>query len=233
MNAPSAAVCPTCKGSGHRTWAFDRTLLGGKRGKREQRCLACRGTGYVEPGRVCPACGNWNDVCTCPKSKIIKLEARMEGTRGIYWNKKNHTYQVEIRRDGKQHSLGSFDDKALAFAIRQEAEQLPTSEFPALKAKYQALRKANKNGNTYTAPAPSEDVVEAEVPDDADVLHQKLIAARKADERFQAIREQYCAAERDAIDAWNEYARELSSYGQSDTFYQSYLGFLHEEINRS
>ena len=70
------------------------------------------------------------------------------------------------------------------------------------------------------------------MPDDADVLHQKLVAARKADERFQAIREQYCAAERDAIDAWNEYARELASYGQSDTFYQSYLGFLHEEINR-
>lgn len=232
MNTPhAAAICPTCKGSGHRTWAFDRTLLGGKRGKREQRCLACRGQGYVEPGRVCATCGNWNDVCTCPQSKIIKLEIRdMGDQQGVRFV--DNRWEVTIFKDRKAHYLGRYTSEDVAIKVRQEAEQLSVSEFPSIKARY---KQYTWRGQSKAAVQPSEDVVEAEVPDldTTDVLHQKLVAAREADQRFLAIREQYCAAERDAVDAWNEYARELAAYAQSDAFARSYLGFLREEITRS
>lgn len=228
MNAPHAATCPTCGGSGVRTktwvkWGSDRER------EKPQRCLACRGSGQVDPMRVCPACRQWADQCTCPKSKIIKLEAGDMGKyKGIEFTE--NRWEVTIFRDHKAHYLGRYTDEAVAIKVRQEAEQLPVAEFPALKARY----KQHRRSPGYTTPAPSEDVVEAEVPDldAADLLHQKLVAARAADERFQAIRTQYCAAERDAVDAWNEYARELAASGQSDAFARSYLGFLREEITR-
>ena len=233
MNAPyAAAICPTCKGSGHRTWAFDRTLLGGKRGKREQRCLACRGTGYVEPMRVCPTCDQWADVCTCPKNKIIKLETRdmgeQQGVRFV-----DGRWEVTIYKDRKAHYLGRYISEEAAIQVRQAAENLPVSDFPAIKARFKQYTWQGQS-KVAAQPVKAEDVVEAEVADlDTDeVLHQKLVTARAADQRFQVIREQYCAAERDAVEAWNEYARELAASGQSDAFAKSYLGFLSEEINR-
>lgn len=233
MNAPRAATCPTCKGSGVRTKTWVKWSSNHEREK-PQRCLACRGSGQVDLMRVCQTCGQWADQCTCPKSKIVKLEANDMGeVTGVHLMKRDNRWMAYIHRDGKQYNLGHFEDEDLALAIRQEAEVLATSEFPALKAKYQTIRKTRKNSNGHAAPEPDEAVIENEVPDDADVLHHKLVAARKADQRFQAIREQYCAAERDAIDAWNEYARELASYGQTDAFARSYLGFLREEIKRS
>lgn len=279
MNAPHAAICPTCKGSGKKTRAWDLTLLGGKRGRQEQRCVACHGTGQVEPVRVCPSCGNWLDSCTCPRSKIIKLW-KVDDMNGVNWVEGQQRWRVEFSRGGKTYYMGQYPDKAMAIRCRMEADNTPTEQLPALRQKYAELKKAGvkvvePEPEAYpdhydpaaiiraidtirddvaddpesarqlegmrllamldmpTSDAPVDDaVIEAEVPSETDVLHQKLVAARKADERFQAIREQYCAAERDAIDAWNEYARELASYGQTDTFYQSYLGFLHEEINR-
>lgn len=231
MNAPQITVpCPTCKGSGERIRAWDMSLLGGERGRMVQRCLACRGTGQVDPIRGCLTCGQWADQCTCPKSKIIKLEMRdMRVHPGV--ERKENRWNVTIFRDGRTHYLGRYTDESVAIKVRQEAEQLPVSEFPALKARY----KQHRQPPHRIASAPSEDVIEAEVPDlePTDVLHQKLVAARAADQRFQVIREQYCAAERDAVDAWNEYARELAASGQSDAFARSYLGFLREEIARS
>lgn len=228
MNAPQmAAICPTCKGSGVRTktwvkWGSDRER------ERPQRCLACRGSGQVDPMRVCQTCGQWSDQCTCPKSKIIRLEAEdMRAHPGVEFTE--NRWEVTIFKDRKAHYLGRYTDEAVAIKVRQEAERLPVSEFPALKERY----KQHRRPSGHLRPQPDEAVVEAEVPDvEPDVLHQKLVAAREADQRFQVIREQYCAAERDAVDAWNEYARELAASGQSDAFARSYLGFLREEINR-
>lgn len=228
MNAPHAASCPTCGGSGVRVktwveWGSDRER------EKPQRCLACRGSGQVDPMRVCQTCGQWADLCTCPKSKIIKLEARdMREHPGVEFTE--NRWEVTIFKNRKAHYLGRYTDEAVAIKVRQEAEQIPVSEFPALKERCKQYRRPSG----HSRPQPSEAVIEAEVPDldEADVLHQKLVAARAADQRFQAIREQYCAAERDAIEAWNEYARELSASGQSDAFTKSYLGFLSEEINR-
>lgn len=236
MNQPttSLATCPTCNGSGVRTktwvkWGSERER------EKPQRCLACRGAGQVDSLRVCPACGNWIDGCTCAKSKIIKLEAGdMSEATGVRWNNRDKRWQATIYKDGKTHYLGQYKDQAAAISIRLKAEQLPSSAYEALKAEYQQYRgNGHAEAQAEFNPQPDEAVVEAEVPDADDVLHQKLVAARKADQRFLAIREQYCAAERDAVEAWNEYARELAAYAQSDTFARSYLGFLREEITRS
>jgi len=234
MNAPQpTAPCPTCKGSGIRVKRWVNLWYGDREREKPQRCLACRGSGQVDPVRVCQTCGQWADQCTCMKSKIIKLEAENMGvqTLGVRWEPRHKRWQATIMKDGKQHYLGEYKDQAMAISIRLKAEELPVSEYPALKEQYRQIR----DGNDQAAPEPDEAVVEAEVPDlePTDVLHQKLVAARAADQRFQAIREQYCAAERDAVDAWNEYARELAASGQSDAFTRSYLGYLREEINRS
>ncbi|MCC7449618.1 MAG: hypothetical protein IT324_19515 [Anaerolineae bacterium] len=194
---------------------------------------------------------------------------------GVAWNSQDERWMAYIRRDGKQISLGTYADKALAIAIREEAEQTPTNALPALKAKYRALREANKNGDARPypdhydpaamqraidairddvddpelarqldgmkalarldaalMPPADEAVIDTGLPDAAG-LQQKLAAALAADERFQRIKVQYCAAERDALEAWNEYARELAAAGRSDVFARSYLGFLREEIKRS
>lgn len=250
MNAPHAATCPTCGGSGERVRAWDMSLLGGKRGQRVLRCLACRGSGQVDPMRVCPACGQWTDQCTCPKSKIIKLW-KVDEMNGVVWVEKDQRWRVEFSKDGDHYYLGQFADKAMAAACRMEADHTPVEDYPALRKKYAALKKAAaqpvapepKPAATHAIGLSREEyaatVAELEKADPmmtsasrAADLNAKLTAALAADRRFRDIREQYCAAERDAVEAWNEYARELALSGQSDAFAKSYLGFLREEITR-
>jgi hypothetical protein len=245
MNAPQqAATCPTCKGSGVRTktwvkWGSDRER------EKPQRCLACRGSGQVDPLRVCQTCGQWADQCTCPKSKIIKLW-KVDEMNGVIWIEKARRYRVEFSRNGTHYYLGQYADKALAVRCRMEADHTPDDQLPALRQKYAALK---KNGNGHAAPEPAETQaiglsheafaatiapLDQPVPaPSADELSAKLADALAKDQRFREIRERYCAAERDAVEAWNEYARELATSGQSDAFARSYLGFLREEITRS
>lgn len=152
MNAPSAAICPTCKGSGKKRRAWDMTLLGGKRGRQEQICAACRGTGQVDPVRVCTACGQWIDVCTCPKSKIIKLW-KVDEMNGVNWVQGQQRWRVEFSRGGTHYYMGQFEDKALAVRCRMEADNTPTEQLPALRQKYAELKKA---GVKVVEPEPAE-----------------------------------------------------------------------------
>ncbi len=246
MNAPQPAVtCPTCGGSGIRIKHWVKWCSDYERAK-QQRCLACRGTGLVDPIRVCPACGQWVDLCTCPKSKIIKLW-KADDMNGVNWVEKDQRWRVEFSRNGEHYYLGQFADKALATRCRMEADNTPDDQLPALRQKYAALK---KNGNGHVAPErePAEThgiglsyeafaatiaQLDQQVPAPSDDLSEKLADALAKDQRFREIRERYCAAERDAVEAWNEYARELAASGQSDAFAKSYLGFLREEITRS
>ena len=82
MNKPKSvntAKCPTCEGSGVRIRTWDHSYLGGKKGRKKQTCLSCRGTGKVEAFRVCPTCGGWLDVCRCTIE--MKLKKKKRGSR--------------------------------------------------------------------------------------------------------------------------------------------------------
>lgn len=142
MNAPNdTATCPTCGGLGKRVRAWDLMLLGGKRGKLVQRCVSCRGTGQVDPLRVCAACGNWVNVCKCAKSKIVK-QWKVDEMNGVNWIEKDECWRVEFRRDGTTYYMGQYPDKTMAITCRMEAENTPTEQLPALRQKYANLKKA-------------------------------------------------------------------------------------------
>jgi hypothetical protein len=252
MNAPQqAATCPTCKGSGVRTktwvkWGSDRER------EKPQRCLACRGSGQVDPLRVCQTCGQWADQCTCPKSKIIKLW-KVNEMNGVNWNEKDQRYRVEFSRNGTHYYLGQYADKALAVHCRMEADHTPDDQLPALRKKYAALK---QNGNGHVAPEPAETQAFGLSPDEfavtiaaldqaapapadtstpvwdsVDDLNEKLAAARTAERRYQdalvvleQAQAQSCEAEQRAIEAWNDLAKALLALGQTEAFDKSMFG---------
>ena len=196
MNAPQpTATCPTCNGSGVRIKTWVKWDSDHEREK-PQRCLACRGSGQVDPMWVCQTCGQWADQCTCPKSKIIKLEAGdMREHPGIEFTE--NRWEVTIFKDRKTHYLGRYTDEDIAIKVRQEAERLPVSEFPALKERY----KQHRRPSGHFRPQPDEAVIEAEVPDlpsDA-TLHQKLVEAEAQEE---AIEKRYGTPEPRSIKDW-------------------------------
>lgn len=114
--------------------------------------MACHGTGQVEPVRVCPACGNWLDGCTCPRSKIIKLW-KVDDMNGVNWVQGQQRWRVEFSRGGTHYYMGQFEDKALAIRCRMESENTPTENLPALRQKYAELKKA---GVKVVEPEPAE-----------------------------------------------------------------------------
>jgi len=213
-NAPrDTATCPTCGGLGKRVRAWDLTLLGGKRGKQVQRCVSCRGTGQVDPVRVCSACGQWVDMCKCAKSKLVR-QWKVNSMNGVVWIEKDERWRVEFRRGNQHYYMGQFPDKAMAIRLRMEAENTPTEQLPALRKKYADLKKAARAAasepepepaETHSlgltceefattiaqldqeAPASSDDEIDTGTPlwDTADDLNEKLIAARTAERRYQ------------------------------------------------
>ncbi len=156
-----------------------------------------------------------------------------------------------ITKDGELFYLGEFVDKALAMRIRMEAEQLPPSEYPALKAKYKALK---QNGAGHVAPSPepaetqaiglsrselAETIAQIELVESSDVLSAKLAAARTAERDYQValadlekVQAAACDAEQRAIAAWNDVAEALAELGMTSAFDKSALGFIREEIAR-
>lgn len=161
--------CPACGGTGRQTIVIVRNPFSDVPGKKRQRpCLACHETGFVEAARVCPRCHHFVAMCICPRSRIVEVSAvpaptqqedKLSGTRGVTWNEAHQRWKAEIRRDGKMQYLGEYTEKRLAIAIRIEAENAPTSEFPALKAKYARLRRGDE-----VSESPADDPAESLSP---------------------------------------------------------------------
>ncbi len=160
-----------------------------------------------------------------------------------------HSAWCRFKREGKLHYLGIFKDVDLAQGIRQEAERMPVSEYPALKASYAKLKKERREGRAGAAtdnapaatnapgeatdnPPPPGQAEEAPASVPTPSLTDLLADAQKADARaatlkgcLQEAREKYQLAEEQAIQAWNAYAAALrTAVGSSDPFARSAMG---------
>lgn len=228
-------TCPACGGIGQQEIEISSNFFNLKsRSKTRTRpCLACKVTGKVEADRVCPTCGKFLNMCSCPRGRIVQTTKSedVEVSTGVTWNEKQSRWIAQIYKEGKQHYLGAFEDKALAEGIRSEAERMPVSEFPALRQTY---RKAKKQGPVVQRLQVPEQ--EAAAPEQCALgtLLSLIQTALEADEhmkRLQTAAQAACddaaTAEQTAIEAWNTVMEALrDTAGTESAFNRSEFGSI-------
>jgi hypothetical protein len=234
--------CPTCGGTSQQVIEYPAYPLqmSGRFKKRTQRCLSCRKhPGQVEADRVCPTCRKFVDMCLCPRVRIVsvvKLSPDTESKKespvsqeltGITYRERDKVFVASIYKDKKVHYLGSFKDKTLAEGIRLEAEHMPVSEFPALRANYRKVKLQGQIAETSqpaTSAAISAITLDPAKQNVQDVLLDCIAKALQADETLRRLRlaaqaacDDAATAEQVAIDAWNVVIETLRDRAGADS----------------